>query len=1356
MAATQAQCSHPGSFVRASIIPAGMTVKEAAKRLGIGRPALSNFLNGKAALSTEMAVRLEKAFGADRKRLLEMQAAFDRKEQESGERNVAVRAFVPSFLTIKASQIEQWASSQIDARSRLPVLLRKLVHTTGNDLRQVDFPGYDNAQRKGSDGYVEAAAATPWVPEGKSYWAFGTDQRPGIKAESDYKERLRSIDPSERVTSTFVFVTPRNWSGKTAWEKNKNASGAWKAVRAFDASDLEQWLEQSVPAQIWLAEQLALPVSGFKTLEEAWRRWASASEPSLAPEIFASSIEAYGDDFKAWLGKPSERHFVVAADSKDEAIAFIACLFDNDDLRQFKDRAAVFTSPETLRMLVSSSVPFIPIVHSEDTERELVGAQRRLHCIVFRPRNAVDTEADIALDLLGYEAFRTALTAMGIDEGEFDQFSTKTGRSPAILRRLLSTNSAISTPAWARGDDTARTLVPMALIGTWHAETEADREILSFVAERKYETIEVDVARLLGYDDSPVWSVGRYRGVASKRDALFAIAQTITQPDLERFFDAAEYVLSESDPALELPEKDRLAAVLYGKKRDHSGALREGICETLVILSVHGNDLFQQRLGIDVENWVGVLIRKLMTPLTLESLLSQDRDLPRYAEAAPEEFLRIIEEDLQLINPVVFELLKPVESGSFWVSPSRTGLLWALECLAWKAKNLPRVTRILAQLSRPKIDDNLLNKPTNTLGSIFRSWIPQTAATVKQRIKALELLERGFPDVAWQIALEQIKPGSRIGTYNYRPRWRSDASGAGRGVTRKEMNEFSMKALDMLIAWPAHDVMTLGDLVESLQVIPEEDQTKVWDLINQWAATADEARKAELRERIRRYSFTRSGRKRELAAKSRDRAREAYVTLQPLDPVIRHAWLFANQWVQESTDEIDDEDFDYRKRYERIDRLRREAMHEIWSNRGFDGVRECLICSTSASTVGSYAASCIPGEQQRIIFIQSCLYLDGVDRNKSESCVHGFLSSVGVEERTSVLRGAAVGLSVSEQIRLFACAPFQQSTWRLLDENKEDVRHGYWKIVIPTWCPHMHTALTEMIDRLLEAMRPRAAFHAVHIDFTDIETSRLKRLLRDVATVNAEPTGHFRLESYDISKALDSLQGRAGVTRDDMAQLEFLFIESLDRSEHGIPNLESQIAESPAIFVQAVALAFKRSDAGEDPPEWRIEDPEQKVAIARAAHALLDQMKKIPGTNQTGEIDASELRSWTKSVRSLCRKHARADIGDQCLGQLFARAHGNDNSEWPCEAVCQVMEEEAAPEIARGFEIGVHNSRGIVCRGEGGDQERELVIKYQALAETLRFIFPYVASLFDSIASSYSQEACWWDSQSAIEKRLRR
>jgi addiction module HigA family antidote len=1332
-----------------------MSVKDAAKRLGIGRPALSNFLNGKAALSSEMAIRLEKAFGADRQRLLEMQAAYDRKEQQAGERDVAVRAFVPNFLTIKASQIDQWAGSQIEARSRLPVLLRKLVHSTGSDLRQVDFPGYDNAQRRGSDGFVEAIAATPWVPEGKSYWEFGTDQRPGVKAESDYKARLGSVNPAERATSSFVFVTPRNWSGKAEWEKSKNEAGDWKTVRAFDASDLEQWLEQSVPAQIWLAEQIAMPVSGYETLEEAWRRWATASEPSLTPEIFAPSIAAHRDTFKAWLGKPSERAFVVAADSKDEALAFIAALFDDDGLRQFRDRAAVFTSPATLRMLVASSVPFIPIVLSEDNERELAGAYRRLHCIVFRPRNAVDTEADIALDLLGFEAFRTALTSMGIDEGEFDRLSTESGRSPTILRRRLSENAAIRTPAWAREDDTAKTLVPMALIGAWHAEPQADREIVSYAADRKYETIEDDVARMLGYDDSPVWSAGRYRGVASKIDALFAIARIVTLPDLERFFTAAEYVLSESDPALELPEEDRWAAALHGKKRDHSGALREGVCETLVILSVHGNDLFQHRLGIDVESRVAVLIRKLLTPLTLERLLSQDRDLPRYAEAAPKEFLRIIEEDLRRNDPIVFGLLRPVDGGSIWTSPSRTGLLWALECLAWRPQSLPRVTRILAQLSRPKIDDNWMNKPVESLQAIFRSWLPQTAAPVEQRIKALEMLARSFPEVAWGIALEQIKPGSRTGDYSYRPRWRSDASGAGQVVTNKEAYEFSRKALDIVIAWPAHDEKTLGDLVESLQGMPREDQTTVWDLIEQWSATAGDPAKAELRERIRRYAFTRSGRKRKLADQSRDRARETYGNLQPRDPVVRHGWLFVDQWVQESPDELEEEDFDYRKRDERIDRLRREAIEEIWTERGFDGVRELLSGSGAASTVGRCVADCISGERQRVNFIRRCLTMKDDLRSKGEWCVQGFLSSIEDDVRTAVLAAAAEGLAAAEQTRLFVCAPFKESTWRLLDEYGEVVHADYWKDVYPSWGRHTPAELTEMIDRLLEAKRPRAAFHAVHMDFKEIETSRLKRLLHDAATVNAEPAGHLKLDRYYISEGLDSLQGRAGVTRDEMAQLEFLFIDALDDSEHGIPNLESQIAESPAIFVQAVALAFKRSDAGEDPPEWRIENSEQKVAVATAAHRLLDQIRKIPGTDANGVIAVAALSVWLAEVRRLCREYARAEIGDQCLGQLLSRSPAGENGVWPCDPVCQAMEEIASPHIGIGFEVGTRNSRGAHWRGEGGEQERELAAKYRGWVERLHYDYPYVGSVLEGIASSYEREAGWQDSEAKITKRLR-
>ena len=278
--------------------------------------------------------------------------------------------------------------------------------------------------------------------------------------------------------------------------------------------------------------------------------------------------------------------------------------------------------------------------------------------------------------------------------------------------------------------------MPIMLVGAWHTQSKGDSEIMRFLAG---EEIEQDVTELLKFDDPPAWSVGKFRGVASKIDAFFAVQASVTQKDTENFFFVAEIVLSEKDPALELPEDKRAFANIYGKSRDHSKALSDGISETLVLLAVHGNDLFAKRLGVDVRALVETLIRRLLTPLTPEKLLSQTDNIPLYAEAAPQEFLRIIEEDLKSADPQVHSLLKPADTGVFGRCP-RTGLLWALENLAWKADQLPRVTFILAKLAEQKINDNWVNKPDHSLQAIFRSWMPQTAATIDDRQKALEAL----------------------------------------------------------------------------------------------------------------------------------------------------------------------------------------------------------------------------------------------------------------------------------------------------------------------------------------------------------------------------------------------------------------------------------------------------------------------------------------------------------------------------------------------------------------------------------------------------------------------------------------
>ena len=1335
-----------------------MSVTDAAKRLGVGRPALSNLLNANSSLSADMAVRLEKTFGAGRQKLLDLQVAFERQDRLGEDKSIAVHAYVPVFLTIKAHQIEAWAD-EIDARHLLPVLLRKLVHSTGQKLCSVDFPGYDNAERKGWDGLIEAGATTPWIPEGKSCWEFSTNQNPGRKAESDYAARIRSVSSAERRAYTFVFVTPRKWSGKDKWARSKNVAGDWKTVRAFDASDLEQWLEESIPAQMWLAEKLDMTASGFETLDGFWRRWAAASDPIITPEIFESSIVAYRNTFQEWLEKQSERPFVVTADSKGEALAFLACLFqDNSIAAQWGDIAVVFESAQTLRKLAVSTAPFVPVVSTEAAERELATIYRRLHCIVVRPRNAIDSKPDISLDLLDHEGFVKALATMGIECNKAEQLGRESGHSPTILRRRLSKIDAIRTPRWAGDVQTARDLLPMVLVGAWHSQSGADREVFEALANRPYQEIEEIAARLLQCDDSPVWSAGQHRGVASKIDALFAISKHITEQDLTDFFWIAEYVLSETDPAIDLPDEQRWVAGLYGKERNHSAALREGVCETLVILSVHDNNLFRQRSGssIDVEDRVSSLIQRLLSPLTLNKLLSHDHDLPRYAEAAPDAFMSLLETDLQQTRPVVLGLLKPADSTPVFGRCPRTGLLWALECLAWK--NLGRVGTILAQLSKTVIDDNWVHKPIASLAAIYRSRMPQTAASLEERMTALETLTKRFPDIGWQICVEQFNSFQRTGDYSYRPRWRSDASGAGQPVkTWGEINGFNRKALDLALAWPKHDQKTLGDLVEQVQQMPERDQTKVWDLIDKWAASeADDTVKADLRERIRRFTFTRSGQGRGLTDATKNRARTACAHLQSSDSVVRHAWLFASHWIEYSADGVEDGDIDYAKHAERIHRQRCSAMAEIWTERGFEGVKALLSGGGVAGVVGSSLALSISGTDERAGFLRQCLSVTGDLEKEFNGCIQGFLLVVEDEVRDKILSEVAKGADTSRTLRLFLYAPFGQSTWRLLDQYDQEIRDRYWQEVFPTWDRFSEVELIELIDRLLEAKRPLAAFYAVRFAWPEIETSRLKRLLLDVATVDDESAGHYALETYRISEALNSLDNRTGVSPDEMAQLEFLHIEALDRSEHGIPNLERQIGKSPAFFVEVLAFVYKRRHGGQDPPEWRINDTERRARMAISCHRLLDQINRIPGTGSAGKIDTEALLAWVMEVRRLCSKHDREAIGDQHVGQLLSRAQDEEDGTWPCPPVCEVMERIAAPEIGIGFRIGVKNGRGVVeRRGKGGDQERDLASKHRSQAQERAFDYPYVSGVLESIAADYDREAEWWAAEVKTQKRLR-
>jgi antitoxin HigA-1 len=87
---------HPGDLIRTEIIEAlGLSVSKAAEVLKVRRATLSDLLRGKAALTPEMALRIEKAFGPDMHHLLRMQLAFDVARTRLQARSIAVKRYIP-------------------------------------------------------------------------------------------------------------------------------------------------------------------------------------------------------------------------------------------------------------------------------------------------------------------------------------------------------------------------------------------------------------------------------------------------------------------------------------------------------------------------------------------------------------------------------------------------------------------------------------------------------------------------------------------------------------------------------------------------------------------------------------------------------------------------------------------------------------------------------------------------------------------------------------------------------------------------------------------------------------------------------------------------------------------------------------------------------------------------------------------------------------------------------------------------------------------------------------------------------------------------------------------------------------
>jgi hypothetical protein len=467
----------------------------------------------------------------------------------------------------------------------------------------------------------------------------------------------------------------------------------------------------------------------------------------------------------------------------------------------------------------------------------------------------------------------------------------------------------------------------------------------------------------------------------------------------------------------------------------------------------------------------------------------------------------------------------------------------------------------------------------------------------------------------------------------------------------------------------------------------------------------------------------------------------------------RQQHMFADYYVPEARGEIEDEKFDFEARDKRISKARELAVAELFEARGLDGVVALLKIGKAHGSVGHALGQVIePGKESETI-AGLLAWPDSEMAPAIDSCLLSLIHRSDAHVRGGLLSDAL--RSDNDALRLFLAAPFDRSTWELMERERPSISRDYWKnVALQPW--HLEASdLSYMIDRALGADRPLATFQAVSGIAKKADPADLTRVLRAIPNARAEEVEAVRIDAWHIGEALAAVAIDDAMPLAERAQLEFLFLDGLRHDQHGIPALEALIASDPNEFVHLVKVLFKREDGSSDPTPDDA-SPEQRQAFLTKIWNLLDQLARIPGMREDGSIDTTALLTWIVAAREGCAGVGRQDSCDRRIGTLLAKSPDGKDGHWPHPAVRDALDAIGTEAVKSGFHIGKCNSRGVVWRAPGGGQERALADRFRCDGEAVRHDHPFTARCLFELAADYDHQGQWHDTDEAIRKRLGR
>lgn len=1238
---------------------------------------------------------------------------------------------------IKTLDLRQWADS-LDCQQTLPLLIRKLIRATSNNIRNIHFPSGENILIGGWDGLLEAITETTYIPEGISLWEFGTNKDIKGKADTDYKKRTNDPLGYNHAEATYIFVTARLWNNKDSWIKEKKEENIWKDVQVIDASYLEEWIETAPTVGAWLARHLGkYPSEGIRSTEDFWEEWVSGNKFDLNEKILLGGRNEQQQLLINSINSPAI--IPIQGISREEALAFIISSFKSNapNEEDFFSRSIIVDNQDSFRALSINNQPLILIPRLDDNgiiNRALKNGHTIL--IPLGVDSSANWEEKVNLPRIDRDSFISALGEVGIVRELAEQYSKESARDITILRRKLGFDH--TTPSWAAQENVSD-IIPALLAGRWDENREGDKDIISALSNDTYENYISKLSRWLLTDDSPIIKIGSKWRLTSPFDSWTNASKYITNVDFETLRESFNLVLSEINPAFELSPEKRYAAGLYGKNKKYSSWLREGITQSLILTSVFGKKLILN-LPMDSNQWVSLIINNFLKTTDLLLWKSIDSILPLIAEASPDSFLSAIDKHLKEQESPIISLFDE-DPGMLTPHSYHTGLLWALEELAWFPEYLSRAVLLLGQLATRDPGGGISNRPINSLLGIFKPWYYQTFAPFEERTQVLELLMKRNPEVSWDL-LKKMLPNPRDTAHpTHMMRWRMFELENRPAVTNKEVYNTYSFVIDKLLELVGNSEDKIAELIAVADNMSSLDREKIFTYIdNNYHKIVYTNHKIwhACRETLHHHR-TYPEQDWSLPEGELIRYQQLYDRLVPDNNLENIVWLFEEHFPAfsegahyESENHEAYEDLILQKRI--------EVVKSVYNESGIYKLIEIIPRIKEVWIFGNTVSHVVDSDAD---IINICGLLSGNNDCQifSKSFIANKLFLKGFEWSINLYQNLGkIKFENEIFINYLTSSTPERKLWDFIESLDKAIIDGYWRLAFIH--PRNQEDRISGSKKLIQYNRFFSAIHIVYLYRKEMPSDLIIELLQKAGTIKVEEEGHFDI--YKVNALFEELDNRKGINNTVAAQLEWLYLSVLTSySNRRKPErLYNELSKNPTFFIDLVKIAF-RSDMDKEEDSESIDESgiidEQKQHRARAAFDLLYSWKKIPGVEKGGTFDPIYLNEWINTVREMAKSCKRVKATDIIIGRVLAHYPERKNLGSPPDEICTIIESLNSEVLNRNFSSEIFNGKEVTVRKvfEGGNIERNKASFFFKVSENLRNKYPLVASLFENTGKDY-------------------